>query len=61
MLAVNSWPELHSHTFIQIMDSSHVDEHAHVAGHMTPGHALQSQDPSFFLSKDAVNFAALTS
>lgn len=43
----------------QIMDSGHVDEHAHISNHMTPGHALLAQDPPFFLTKDGVNFAAL--
>lgn len=43
----------------QIMDSSRLDEHAHIASHMIPGHALPSQDPPYFLTREAVDFAAL--
>jgi len=41
----------------QITDSNHVDELAHISGHMIP--ALRSHDPPYFLCKEALDFAAL--
>ena len=41
------------------MQSAHIDEHEQLASHVTPGHALSSGQPPFFLSSDAVNFATL--
>ena len=41
------------------MQAAHVDEHEQIASHVAPGHALLSGQPPFFLSRDAVNFAAL--
>ncbi len=50
----------HSLEFIsQLMDASHVDEHTHIANHMTPGHSFLAMEPLFFLGKDGLNFAAL--
>ena len=44
---------------LQIMQAAHVDEHAQIARHVTPGLALSSGQPPFFLSRDAINYAAL--
>ena len=44
---------------LKIMQAAHVDEHEQLASHVTPGHALSVGQPPFFLSRDAVNFAAL--
>ena len=41
------------------MQSAHIDEHEQLASHVSPGHALSIGLPPFFLSRDAVNFAAL--
>ena len=44
---------------LKIMQLAHIDEHEQLASHVTPGHALSVGQPLFFLSRDAVNFAAL--
>ena len=44
---------------LQIMQVAHIDEHEQLASHVTPGHALSFGQAPFFLSRDAVNFAAL--
>ena len=41
------------------MQPAHIDEHEQLVSHVTPGHALSSGQAPFFLSRDAVNFAAL--
>ena len=43
----------------QILQPAHIDEHKQLASHVTPGHVLSSGQNPFFLSRDAVNFAAL--
>ena len=45
--------------FPQIMQPAQSDEHAHIASHVTPGHALTNSHPPFFLNPEALNFAAL--
>ena len=44
---------------MKIMQLAHIDEHEQLASHVTPGHALSIGQAPFFLSRDAVNFAAL--
>ena len=41
------------------MQADHVDEHEQIASLVTPCHALSHSQPPFFLTSDAVNFAAL--
>ena len=41
------------------MQAAHADEHEQLVSHVSPGHALSVRQPPFFLSRDAVNFAAL--
>ena len=41
------------------MQPAQSDEHIHIASHVTPGHALTSSHPPFFLNPEALNFAAL--
>ncbi len=41
------------------MQVAHIDEHEQLASHVSPGHALSIEQSPFFLSRDAVNFAAL--
>ena len=50
---------LHVCISFQIMQADHVDEHEQLASHVTPSHALSSGQSPFFLSRDALNFAAL--
>lgn len=41
------------------MQSDREDEHTDIASHVTPGLALSAGDQPFYLSVDAVNYAAL--
>ena len=41
------------------MQADRVDEHTHIASHVTPGHALLNGVPQFLFSQDALNYAAL--
>ena len=41
------------------MQTDRADEHMHVAGHVTPCHALTTGHSPFYFNSDAINYAAL--
>ena len=44
---------------LQVMETDCADEHARIASHVTPGHALSVGHSPFYFNNDAINFATL--